>query len=409
MSQHHQLQKVLIFDLDDTLYQKDGVVKDDYSGIEKIRLYPGVYDFLRKTNCKKVLVSKGDPLIQYQKLSILGIKDSFDLVLVCSTDSEKKGCFKQAMANFSGSEYWVIGDRVDSEIRYGNELGLKTVLLKKGKYAHLIPKDNLEVPKFEISDFVQLEYLLSGIQAVVLAAGKGTRMNNGNDCQIPKVMFPLNGKPIISYCLDNLKKAGIEKIILVVGYQKEMVEEYLGKNYDYAVQEKQLGTGHAVMAAAEKINPNFAGVIVCCGDCPLFKAETIKNLREVFIKENPAVALLSVIVKDPIFWAYGRVVRDENQNVVSIIEQKDCSPEELQIKECNTGFYIFDTKWLLENLSKIKTENSQKEYYLTDMIKIAQNQGKKVVAIPVSEESEALGINTPEQLRQAEEALRNIY
>lgn len=401
--------KVLIFDLDDTLYQKHGLVDDDYSGLENIRLYSGVYDFLRKTRHKKILVSKGDPLIQYKKLSLLGIKDSFDQVLVCSTEPEKKGCFKQIISHFSDSEIWIIGDRIDSEIRFGNEFGLKTVLIRKGKYAHLVPKDNLEIPTFEISDFQQLESLLSGIQAVVLAAGKGTRMNNGSDSPEPKVMIPLNGKPIISYCLDNLKKAGIEKIILVVGYQKEMVEEYLGKDYDYAVQEKQLGTGHAVMAAAEKINPNFAGVIVCCGDCPLFKAETIQNLRDVFIKEKPAVALLSVIVKDPVFWAYGRVVRDKNKNVISIIEQKDCGPEELPVKECNTGFYIFDTRWLLENLSKLKTENSQKEYYLTDMIQIAQSRGKKIVAIPVSEESEALGINTPEQLRMAEELLSKAY
>lgn len=160
MSPPQPLQKVLIFDLDDTLYQKSGVVADDYSGIENIRLYPGVYDFLRKTNCKKVLVSKGDPLIQYQKLSLLGIKDLFDQVLVCSTDSEKKGCFKQVMAHFPNSEYWIVGDRVDSEIRYGNELGLKTVLLKKGKYAGLMSKEPIEVPTYELNEFSELNEVL---------------------------------------------------------------------------------------------------------------------------------------------------------------------------------------------------------------------------------------------------------
>ena len=151
---------ILIFDLDDTLYQRWGVVNDDFSGMEALQPYPGAYDFLRKTTCKKMLVTKGNPAIQVKKIELLGIKEFFEEILICSTDDEKKKAFKQLKEKHPDSEFWVIGDRIDSEIRFGNELGMTTVLLRKGKYAELMPKEQVEVPTFEIKEFSELNEVL---------------------------------------------------------------------------------------------------------------------------------------------------------------------------------------------------------------------------------------------------------
>lgn len=242
--------------------------------------------------------------------------------------------------------------------------------------------------------------------AIILGAGKGTRMNEGRASEIPKVMFKLNSEPIIKHSVRLIKNAGIKKIVVVVGYKKEMVMDYLGGEVDYAVQDEQLGTGHAVMMAEKNLKGKAESLIIFYGDSPLYKSESIRKLIELYEGEKPTVAMLTVIFEDPIFWAFGRIIRDQNNNVIGIVEQKDCSPEQLKIKESNPGFYIFNAQWLWENLSKLESNNNQKEYYLTDMIKIACEQGKKVVAIPVEEEEEALGINTPEQLKQAEDVLK---
>lgn len=243
------------------------------------------------------------------------------------------------------------------------------------------------------------------IAAVVLAAGKGTRMNEGENSPIPKVMFKIHGRPMIDYSIENLEKADIKKIVLVVGYKKEMVMNDIGDRVEYAVQEEQLGTGHATMQAQKNLQGKSEGVIVCYGDMPLFKPETIKNLVATFQTEKPTIAMLSVDFNDPLFWAYGRITRDQNSYVEAIVEQKDCSSEQLKIKECNPGFYIFDSQWLWDNIDQIKTNNIQHEYYLTDIVHIAKAQGKKIVAVKVSHENEVLGINTPEQLEKVEKIL----
>lgn len=242
--------------------------------------------------------------------------------------------------------------------------------------------------------------------AIILGAGKGTRMNEGKASPIPKVMFELNDEPIIEHSVKLIKNAGIEKVVVVVGYKKEMVMDYLRSEVEYAVQVEQLGTGHAVMMAKKVLAGHTESIIVFYGDSPLYKSKSIKKLIELYEKEKPTVAMLTVVFEDPIFWAFGRIIRDQNNKVIGVVEQKDCSPAQLKIKESNPGFYIFDGSWLWENLSKLESNNNQKEYYLTDMIKIACEQRKKIVAIPVEEENEALGINTPEQLKQAEIILK---
>ena len=241
--------------------------------------------------------------------------------------------------------------------------------------------------------------------AIVLAAGKGTRMGDVNGSSIPKVMHQFAGAPIIDHCLDKIRKAGVNEIILVVGYKKEMVCEHFGDKVRYAIQEEQLGTGHAVLMAEKMIKDEpVEGVVVCYGDMPLFKPETINKLINLFEKEKPTIAMLTADLENP--FNYGRIIRDENGNVLENIEEKDCDEEQKKIKETNPCFYIFQNGWLWENLKKLGTGNSQNEYYLTDLIKMANDQGGRVVALKVSEESEAIGINTQDQLKEAEEILR---
>jgi len=207
-----------------------------------------------------------------------------------------------------------------------------------------------------------------------------------------------------------LQNAGIEKIVLVVGYKKEMVMEDVGSRVEYAVQKEQLGTGHAAMQAKNNLEGKVDAVVICYGDMPLFKPETIRNLVNEYKNpkigtERPIVAMLTVDFDDPNYWAYGRIIRDKNGYVDASIEQKDCTEEQLKIKECNPSFYIFNADWLWQNFAKLSTNNVQHEYYLTDMIHIAKEQGKKIIAVKVSEESEVLGINTQEQLERVEKIL----
>jgi len=244
------------------------------------------------------------------------------------------------------------------------------------------------------------------VAAVILAAGKGTRMGSANGSEIPKVMFRALDKPLVEYSMENIKKAGVEKVVLVVGYKQEVVRDYFQDKVEYAVQEEQLGTGHAAMMAKDNLKGKTDSVIVCYGDMPLYKPETIQSLLEKYEQEKPTIAMLTVDFKDPEFWAFGRIIRDDEGYVKEIVEQKDCTPEQLKIVESNPGFYIFDSEWLWDNFDKLSTDNAQNEYYLTDMIKIASDQGKKIIAVKVSSEEEVLGVNTPEQLAQAEELLK---
>lgn len=241
--------------------------------------------------------------------------------------------------------------------------------------------------------------------AVILAAGKGTRMNEGQASPIPKVMFKANEKPVIDWSVKLIKDAGIYKVVLVVGYKKELIEDYFKDEVDYAEQVEQLGTGHAVQQAESVLKAEAESVIVFYGDCPLYKPETVKKLISLYENEKPTIAMLTAISEDPT--GYGRVFRKTNGDVEAIIEHKDCNQYQLNNKEWNPGFYIFNANWLWDNINKLETNNAQKEYYLTDLIEMATRQEKRIIAMPVSEEAEALGINTPEQLKQAEEVLRN--
>ena len=232
-------------------------------------------------------------------------------------------------------------------------------------------------------------------KAVILAAGKGTRMES----DLPKVLHKVNGMPMVHYTIEAAKEAGATDVIVIVGYQGQLVKHEVVDVVQFAEQHEQLGTGHAVMCAKDKIGTE-GDVVVLCGDTPLITADTIKKLRELHRKESNGVTVLSAILDDPT--GYGRIIRDENGNFLKITEHKDCTEDELLCKEINSGMYVFNAEALLFSLDKLTNDNAQGEYYLTDTVAIIKSTGLKVNALPVEDTTEILGVNTQAQLAEAE-------
>lgn len=222
----------------------------------------------------------------------------------------------------------------------------------------------------------------------------------------PKVMYRALGKPIVEYLIDSVKNAGVMDVVLVVGFMQEQVRDYFKDQVQYVEQHEQKGTGHAVMMAKNLLKGKSKAVIVSYGDMPLYKTETIKRLIKKFNADNPTIAMVTVDLVDPDFWAYSRVLRNEKREIIATVEQKDATEEQRKIKECNPSFYLFDADWLWDNLGRIGTKNVQKEYYLPDLISIATSQGKRIVSIKTESEDEVLGVNTPEQLEKVAEILK---
>jgi len=246
---------------------------------------------------------------------------------------------------------------------------------------------------------------MKNIISIVLAAGQGKRMGS-EEAKLPKVMFEANSKPIVEYLVQSIQYAGVSDIVWVVGYLQEQVRNYFKDRVQYVEQREQKGTGHAVMMAKDLLKGKSKAVLVSYGDMPLYKTETIKKLITKFNDEKPTIAMVTVDLADPDFWAYSRVLRDKSGEIVATVEQKDATEEQRKIKECNPSFYMFDADWLWDNLGRIGTNNVQKEYYLPDLISIAVSQGKKIVSIKAENEDEVLGVNTPEQLQKVEEILK---
>lgn len=237
------------------------------------------------------------------------------------------------------------------------------------------------------------------VKIVVLAAGKGTRMKS----ELPKVLAPLKGKPMISWLLQSIKESGIDpRPTIVVGYKKEMVMESLGDAYNYAIQEDMLGTGHAVQASEKVLKDAADHVLVLNGDNPYISPTTIKTITDKHLASGYKVTTATVTVPDftnerHALGTYGRIIRDETHNIIGVVENKDATEEQRKITEVNPGTYIFEAKWLWENLRNIKSENAQKEYYLTDLIKIAADQKEPIESISM-EPHEALAANSKEEL-----------
>ncbi|AWR86437.1 bifunctional UDP-N-acetylglucosamine diphosphorylase/glucosamine-1-phosphate N-acetyltransferase GlmU [Meiothermus taiwanensis] len=235
---------------------------------------------------------------------------------------------------------------------------------------------------------------------VILAAGLGTRMKS----RLPKVLHPLLGKPLVGYCIDTAFASGAEKVVVVVGHGAEQVRQTFAgyPNLSFVVQEQQLGTAHA-LAQAQPVLADFQGpIVVTQGDTPLTRVETLTSLVDTLQKERAGMALLTMRLEDPT--GYGRILRDEQGQILANVEQKDATPAELAIQEINPGVYCFDAS-LWEKLKLVDNRNAAGEYYLPDLIRIYREAGQKIASIESKDTGELLGVNSRAQLAQVERVL----
>lgn len=236
--------------------------------------------------------------------------------------------------------------------------------------------------------------------AIILAAGKGTRMKS----DLPKVLHKVAGISMLEHVFRSVNAIDPEKTVTVVGHKAELVEQVLAGQTDFVRQTEQLGTGHAVMMA-EPVLENLTGqTLVIAGDTPLITGESLKNLIDFHINHKNVATILTAEADNP--FGYGRIVRNQHDEVLKIVEQKDASDFEQQIKEINTGTYVFDNARLFEALKNINTNNAQGEYYITDVIGIFRENGEKVGACTLKDFDESLGVNDRVALATAESVMR---
>ncbi|HTL53495.1 MAG TPA: NTP transferase domain-containing protein [Planctomycetota bacterium] len=236
--------------------------------------------------------------------------------------------------------------------------------------------------------------------AVILAAGQGKRMNS----DLAKVLHPFAGRPMIDWVLDAARTAGCQQLNVVIGHAREQVQQHLGAAVTYAVQDRQLGTGHAAQCGIAPLPADWSDdsvVLVLCGDTPLLNGRRLNELCDSLLKEKAAAVVMTFKVSGQ--HAYGRIVRDpKTGGLVKIVEDRDCTPEQTAINEVNSGVYAFKLGDLKTALRSLKNDNSQGEYYLTDSIGALARAGKKVVAVVNPDESEVAGVNSPQELQKLE-------
>lgn len=241
------------------------------------------------------------------------------------------------------------------------------------------------------------EYVIT----LIMAAGKGTRMNSNKS----KLVHKIYDRELVRRVVDLAKKIGSDEIVAVVGHLKEQIQEVLGDEVSYAFQEELLGTGHAVMQAKPFLQGKKGKVVILYGDVPIIRPETLKNLISKSIKNKEYATLLTAMYENPT--GYGRIIRDEGGNIKGIVEEKDADPlQKKHIKEINSGIYCFDIEELLRAIDKIKPNNAQGEYYLTDVIRIMNEEGLKTGAVIVEDNTEILGVNDRAQLELLTRVLR---
>jgi len=243
---------------------------------------------------------------------------------------------------------------------------------------------------------------MDNVAAILLAAGKGTRMKSG----LVKVLHPAAGRPLIDYPVTAARAVGAAPVVLVVGHQAEAVREHYHGAEDIrcVLQQEQLGTGHAVACAREALAGFSGTVLILCGDTPLLRVETLKRLIDFHRARKAAVTVLTATLDDP--YGYGRIVRDDGGAVLRIVEQKDADPEEQAIREINSGIYCMDAAFLFGNIDSVGSDNAQQEFYLTDLAAVAVQKNLTCLALECDDAEEIMGVNDRSQLAEAARILR---
>lgn len=241
---------------------------------------------------------------------------------------------------------------------------------------------------------------------IVLAGGKGSRMKH----HLPKVMVELDGRPLIDYVVSAVESSGVtHKPIVVISPAGQSIRDELGDRAQYVVQAEQLGTGHAARCALPEVVPEAKQVIVLYGDQPLIRPQTIREISETHTTSNGPLTMMTITVPNyeglyESLYDFGRIVRDTGGQIRKIVEMKDASPEEQQLRELNPSIFCFDRPWLMQAIERLTPHNAQHELYLTDLVEFAMAEGHAPSSVDLPPE-QAIGINTPEQLRVAETLL----
>jgi bifunctional UDP-N-acetylglucosamine pyrophosphorylase/glucosamine-1-phosphate N-acetyltransferase len=243
---------------------------------------------------------------------------------------------------------------------------------------------------------------MEGIAAIILAAGKGTRMKSN----VAKVLHPLNGEPLICWPTAAARDVGAGRIILVVGHQAEDVQHYFDNQagIEFALQAEQLGTGHAVACAVPTLDGFRGTVLILCGDVPLIRKETLGEMLAQHRERQATVSVLTTVLDDP--YGYGRVVRREGGRVLHIVEEKDATEEQKNICEINSGIYCVEADFLVEAVAQLRNDNAQREYYLTDIVEMAAERGALCIAHQTADPLEVMGVNDRVQLAAAAAEMR---
>ena len=239
----------------------------------------------------------------------------------------------------------------------------------------------------------------NNLATIIMAGGKGTRMNSS----LPKVLHKLNDKTLIEHVIEKAKKIDSNKIVIIVGYKHNQVIDHLkDMNLEFVLQEKQLGTGHAIMQC-EALMQSFNGhTLILSGDVPLITKQTLINLYNYHIKNNSDATVMSAKINDP--YGYGRIIRNGNL-FESIVEEKDANTNQKKINEINSGIYIFNNKILFNHIKKIKNNNTQKEFYLPDVLPVLIDNNYKILVYNSNNNDEIRGINTIEHLNELEKKI----
>jgi bifunctional UDP-N-acetylglucosamine pyrophosphorylase / glucosamine-1-phosphate N-acetyltransferase len=240
--------------------------------------------------------------------------------------------------------------------------------------------------------------------AIILAAGKGKRMGS----ELPKVLVPVCGRPMIHYVIDAVRAAGVQRMVVIVGYRADLVRRELAgeAGLEFAVQAEQLGTGHAVMVCRERLELQEGPALIVAGDSPMIQSSSLKAILAEYAKRRPACLLGTANKPNPT--GLGRIVRTKSGEFSGIVEEKEATPAERAITEVNLSTYVFRPDALVSALQQLTANNAQGEYYLTDCPGVLKTSGERVEALCVLKPCEALSINTPEELKAVEDEMEKL-